>query len=118
MTAAVAVAFATTAIAYADDPPSMEVLADRVGELKAAKAEIDNYLERLKTLFVASGRDTAEGVLFRVVLSAESCSTTIDRKAIEARMGESWLAKFLKWSRPSRTFNCYARTGKARPPAD
>jgi hypothetical protein len=106
--------FATAAIGYADDPSSMEDLADRVGELKAVKADIDNYLERLKTLFVASGRDTAEGVLFRVVLSAESCSSNLDRKAIEAAMGETWLAKYLKWTRPSRTFNCYARTGKAK----
>jgi hypothetical protein len=59
-------------ISYAGDPSSMEELADRVGELKAAKSDLDAYLERLKALFVASGRDEAEGVLFRVVLSAES----------------------------------------------
>jgi hypothetical protein len=34
----------------------MEELADRVGELKAAKSDLDAYLERLKALFVASGR--------------------------------------------------------------
>jgi hypothetical protein len=80
----------------------MEELADRVGELKAAKRDLDAYLERLKALFVASGRDEAEGVLFRVVLGAESVATTLDRKAIEAAMGESWLARFLKFGKPSR----------------
>ena len=37
----------------------MEELADRVGELKAAKSDLDAYLERLKALFVANGRDEA-----------------------------------------------------------
>ena len=78
----------------------MEELADRVGELKAAKSDLDAYLERLKALFVASGRDEAEGALFRVVLGAESVATTLDRKAIEAAMGESWLARFLKFGKP------------------
>jgi len=36
------------------------------------------------------------------------------RKAIEAAMGESWLARFLKFGKPSRSFNCYARTAKAK----
>jgi hypothetical protein len=106
--------FATTPISYAGDPSSMEELADRVGELKAAKSDLDAYLERLKALFIASGRDEAEGVLFRVVLSAESVATTVDRKAIEAAMGESSLARFLKFGKPSRSFNCYARTAKAK----
>ena len=92
----------------------MEELADRVGELKAAKSDLDAYLERLKALFVANGCDEAEGVLFRVVLGAESVATTLDRKAIEAAMGENWLARFLKFGKPSRSFNCYARTAKAK----
>jgi hypothetical protein len=50
----------------------------------------------------------------RVVLGAESVATTLDRKAIEAAMGESWLARFLKFGKPSRSFNCYARTAKAK----
>ena len=106
--------FTTAPISYAGDPSSMEELADRVGELKAAKSDLDAYLDRLKALFVASGRDEAEGVLFRVVLGAESVATTLDRKAIEAAMGESWLARFLKFGKPSRSFNCYARTAKAK----
>ena len=53
-------------------------------------------------------------MLFRVVLSAESVATTVDRKAIEAAMGESSLARFLKFGKPSRSFNCYARTAKAK----
>ena len=39
---------------------------------------------------------------------------TLDRKAIEAAMGESWLARFLRFGKPSRSFNCYARTAKAK----
>ena len=54
-------------------------MADRVGELKAAKSDLDGYLERLKALFVASGRDEAEGVLFRVVLSAAVLSHIRER---------------------------------------
>jgi hypothetical protein len=38
----------------------------------------------------------------------------LDRKAIEAAMGESWLARFLKFGKPSRSFSCYARTAKAK----
>jgi transposase len=53
-------------------------------------------------------------VLFRVVLGAESVATTLDRKAIEAAMGESWLSRFLKFGKPSRSFSCYARTAKAK----
>jgi hypothetical protein len=40
-------------------------------------SDLDAYLDRLKALFVASGRDEAEGVLFRVVLGAESVATTL-----------------------------------------
>src|SRR5260221_9700388 len=72
---------ATVPISYAGDPSSMEELADRVGELKAAKSDLDAYLERLKALFVASGRDEAEGVLFRVVLSAESVAPSLAARA-------------------------------------
>jgi hypothetical protein len=106
--------FATVPISYAADPSSMEELADRVGELRAAKSDLDAYLDRLKALFIASGRDEAEGVLFRVVLGAESVATTVDRKALEAAMGESWLARFLKFGKPSRNFLCHARTAKAK----
>ena len=41
-------------------------------------------------------------------------ATTLDRKAIEGAMGESWLARFLKFGKSSRSFNCYARTAKAK----
>ena len=44
--------FATVPISYAADPSSMEELADRVGELKAAKSDLDAYLRpgRMRTL--------------------------------------------------------------------
>lgn len=106
--------FATQSIVYDDDPPTMAELADRVGELKAAKADIEAYLDRMKAIFSASGLDTAEGVLFRVVLGVESVSAKLDRAAIQADMGEPWLRKYLSWGKPSRTFNCYARTAKAK----
>jgi hypothetical protein len=41
-------------------------------------------------------------------------ATTLDRKALEAKIGESWVARFLKFGKPSRSFNCYARTAKAK----
>ena len=112
--AAAAQRFATTAISYEADPPSMSELADRVGELRAAEADLKAYIARMKALFEASGEDQAEGVLFRIVLGAESVSTTLDRKAIEDAMGESWIRKFLKFSKPSRTFSCYSRTAKSK----
>jgi hypothetical protein len=62
----------------------------------------------------SSGRDEAERALFRVVLGTESVATTVDRKAIEAAIGESWLARFLKFGKPSRSFSCHARTAKAK----
>ena len=34
--------------------------------------------------------------------------------ALRPAMGESWLARFLKFGKPSRTFSCYARTAKAK----
>jgi hypothetical protein len=43
-----------------------------------------------------------------------SLAIPLDRKAIEAAMGESWLVRFLKFGKPSRSFNCYARTAKAK----
>ena len=43
------------------------------------------YLDRLKALFVASGRDEAEGVLFRVVLGAESVAPTLPPSRAAAR---------------------------------
>ena len=94
--AAAAQSFATTAISYEADPPSMSELADRVGELKAAEADLKAYIARMKALFEASGEDQAEGVLFRIVLGAESVSTTLDRKAIEDAMGEILDQKVLK----------------------
>jgi hypothetical protein len=48
------------------------------------------------------------------VRSSPNSATTVDRKAIEAAMGESWLARFLKFGKPSRSFSCYARTAKAK----
>ena len=37
--------FATAPISYVGDPSSMEELADRVGEPKAAKSDLDAYLD-------------------------------------------------------------------------
>jgi hypothetical protein len=57
----------------------------------------------------------AKGVLFRVVLGAESVATTLDRKAIEAAMGESWLARFLKFQAVAQLqLLCADRQGEAR----
>jgi hypothetical protein len=106
--------FKMAAIAYADDPATMTELADRVGKLKAAKAEIEAQIERMRDLFAASGQADTEGALFRVALGAESQVATIDRAAIERDMGESWLRKYLKWSRRAGSFTCIAKTGKPR----
>jgi len=106
--------FRLAAISYAGAPTTLSELADRVGELKAAQADINDELARLKDQLAKSGESEAEGCLFRVTLSAASCSTILDRKAIERDMGEAWIAKYLKWSKPSRAMTCAAKTGKAK----
>jgi hypothetical protein len=73
-----------------------------------------NLDDPVRVLVAPLPDDERPGVLFRVVLGAESVATTLDRKAIEAAMGESWLARFLKFGKSSRSFNCYARTAKAK----
>ena len=95
--------FTTAPISYAGDPSSMEELADRVGELKAAKSDLDAYLERLKALFVANGRDEAEGVLFRVVLGAESVAPTLPLRRAGARTRDGGLPEIKGRGRPIRS---------------
>jgi hypothetical protein len=69
----------------------MEELADRVGELKAAKSDLDAYLERLKALFVASGRDEAEGVRTAAEFARRSRAP-----ATESAYASDW-ADFAAW---------------------
>ncbi len=106
--------FKLAALSFADDPATMAELADRVGKLRAAKAEIDADIERMRELFAASGQPEAEGTLFRVAIGAQCMAATLDRAAIERDMGESWIAKYLKWSKRAGSFTCTAKTGKRR----
>ena len=105
--------FRLAAISYTDDPASLGELADRVGKLRAAEADLKKEIDRLREMFVASGQREAEGALFRVSLGAEAMQSTVDRKALENEMGERWLARFLKWSPRAGAFTCTARKERA-----
>lgn len=89
--------------------PTLGDLVDLLGDLKAQIADLEveerTIMEKLKT----AGKDSVEGRRYRATISAESCRSTIDRKAIESDMGEAWLAKYLKWGKPSCTCTVYAR---------
>ena len=58
----------------------------------------DDPVLRLAAELVRRGADV-EGMMFRSTIVAETSVTTLDRAAIERDMGETWIAKYLKWSR-------------------
>lgn len=100
-------------ISYRSDPVTPGELADRVGDCKAAIADLDAYIGRMRDWLEASGLSCAEGALFRVTITADSRQSTIDRKKLEADLGEVKLRKYLKWSARKGSFLCTAKTGKA-----
>ena len=95
-------------------PETVGEIADRYGELLAQKAEIETELKELQRRFKASGQREAEGRLFRLAMGDDCMTTTLDRKAIEAEMGETWTARFLKFSKRCGAFTCTAKHGKTR----
>jgi hypothetical protein len=74
-------------------------LADMHGRLGAEIAEIEARRKAIADELIARGIQRAEGDLFESTVVGETMVATIDRKAIERDMGESWIVKYLRWSR-------------------
>jgi hypothetical protein len=74
-------------------------LADMHGRLGAEIAELEARRKAIADEMIARGIPRVEGGLFESTVVNETMVANIDRQAIERDMGESWLAKYLKWSR-------------------
>ena len=74
-------------------------LADMHGRLGAEIAELEARRKVIAAEMIARGIPRAEGGLFESTVVGETMVANIDRKAIERDMGESWLAKYLRWSK-------------------
>jgi hypothetical protein len=92
-------------------PAALRAICDRYGAVKAMAADATAELEKLRRRFILARVDEAEGKLFRLVLSAETVPTTLDRAALERDLGAG-LDRYLKFGKPSRSLRCYSRTGK------
>jgi hypothetical protein len=74
-------------------------LADIHGQLGAEIAELEARRKAVAVELMARGVQHVEGDLFEATVVCETMVANIDRKAIERDMGESWLTKYLKWTR-------------------
>jgi hypothetical protein len=74
-------------------------LADMHGRLGAEIAELEARRKAIADELIARGIQQAEGDLFESTIVGETMVANIDRKAIEREMGESWIVKYLRWSR-------------------
>jgi hypothetical protein len=74
-------------------------LADMHGRLGAEIAELEARRKAIAEEMIARGVPRIEGDLFESTVVGETMVANIDRQAIERDMGESWLAKYLKWSK-------------------
>lgn len=70
-------------------------VADQLGYLRAWERAIQNRIEELRGQIVGGH---AEGDLFEASVGAPSVRSTIDRKRLEADIGEAGVAKYLKFS--------------------
>jgi hypothetical protein len=74
-------------------------LADMHGRLGVEIAELEVRRKAIAEEMIARGIPHIEGDLFESTVVSEAMVANIDRQAIERDMGESWLAKYLKWSK-------------------
>jgi hypothetical protein len=74
-------------------------LADIHGQIGAEIAELEARRKTIAAEMIRRGVRHVEGDLFETTVVAEAMVANIDRKAIERDMGESWLAKYLTWTR-------------------
>jgi hypothetical protein len=74
-------------------------LADIHGQLGAEIAELEARRKTIAAEMIRRGIRHIEGDLFETTVVAEAMVANLDREAIERDMGESWLAKYLKWTK-------------------
>lgn len=74
-------------------------LADEHGRLGTEIAALEARRKEIAAEMIRRGAQHAEGDQFASTVVSEAMVATIDREAIERDMGESWLAKYLKWTR-------------------
>lgn len=74
-------------------------LADMHGRLGAEIAALEARRAAIAAELIARGVPRVAGGVFESTVIGETMTAHIDRKAIERDMGESWLAKYLRWSR-------------------
>jgi len=74
-------------------------LADEHGRLGAEIAVLEARRKEVAVEMIRRGVQHVEGSQFESTVISEAMVATIDREAIERDMGESWLAKYLKWTR-------------------
>lgn len=70
-----------------DNPQTLAALADRLGTLAAAAAEIDTESKALKAELILAGAQTVEGALFRATVSHCPGKTTTDWRAVAEALG-------------------------------
>ena len=85
-------------------------LVDIHGQLGAEIAELDARRKAIGAELVARGVQCVKGGQFESTVVSEAMVATIDREAIERDMGESWLAKYLKWTRRCASVRTTPRT--------
>lgn len=76
--------------------PDLPTLADRLGELKAARTALETYEESIKSVLRKSGETAVNGAHYRVTISP-SDRFILDVEAIEAEMGARWLKAHSKF---------------------
>ena len=76
---------------------------DELGAVNAQIAELEGRQKMLKATLIAAGIDKAEGAAFAATVIPEAMVSTLDVKRIAAEMGESWCARFSRWSKRSAT---------------
>jgi hypothetical protein len=91
-------------------------IADKVGALKAAIADIDEELEALKLECVRRGLPRAEGVLFDITVSPPGERRSLDKDALVADLGAAVVEeRYTKTTiGTSWTLRCTARKQRAK----
>ena len=84
-------------------------LADMHGRLGAEIAELEARRRAVADELIARGIRQAEGDQFESTVVGETMVANIDRKAIERDMGESWIVKYLRWSKRGASVRTVSR---------
>jgi hypothetical protein len=88
-------------------------LADIHGQLGAEIAALEARRKEIAAEMIRRGVQRAEGDLFESTVVCETMVASIDREAIERDMGESWLARYLKWTRRCASVRTTPRAAEA-----